>query len=232
MIYWPNCVACIGREKRGIVISISVQRPVGSPTDLVSSDPVDAAFPQLSVGVALCDYDFVVRFFNPAIAGFIELAAAGASDGVNGMRLLNLLGVDEIGMKAGIASHRSWQGFAGSISLNGNRSNQRLHVTIEPFSDANAASGWLITVRQHSGQAIGDALTDRQLIARSVRLTPREREVMLALHDGASNKAIGLRLAISPRTVEFHRARIMRRFDAKSLVDLVRKVTGVEIPAH
>jgi FixJ family two-component response regulator len=49
---------------------------------------------------------------------------------------------------------------------------------------------------------------------------------MHALEEGASNKVIALRLGISPRTVEFHRAKIMHRFEAKSVVDLVRKVTS------
>src|SRR5665213_2218731 len=41
------------------------------------------------------------------------------------------------------------------------------------------------------------------------RLTPRECEVVLLIANGASNKEVGRRLGISPRTVETHRARIM-----------------------
>jgi DNA-binding CsgD family transcriptional regulator len=44
------------------------------------------------------------------------------------------------------------------------------------------------------------------------------------LLEGLSNKAIGLKMKISPRTVEFHRARLMHRFGAKSLVELIQKV--------
>ncbi|MBM3530463.1 MAG: hypothetical protein FJX62_20465 [Alphaproteobacteria bacterium] len=56
------------------------------------------------------------------------------------------------------------------------------------------------------------------------RLTPRERDVLLLLTSGASNKAAGRQLGISPRTVEVHRARVMTKLGAKNAVDLVRLV--------
>jgi DNA-binding CsgD family transcriptional regulator len=58
------------------------------------------------------------------------------------------------------------------------------------------------------------------------RLTPRERDVLILLTSGASNKAAGRQLGISPRTVEVHRARIMEKLGAKNAVELVRIVLG------
>jgi len=55
-------------------------------------------------------------------------------------------------------------------------------------------------------------------------LTPREREVLMQLAEGASNKEVGRRLGISPRTVEVHRARIMNKIGARNAADLVRIV--------
>lgn len=53
-------------------------------------------------------------------------------------------------------------------------------------------------------------------------LTDREREVLDRLVQGESAKLIGKALGISPRTVEAHRARIMYKFSARNLADLVR----------
>lgn len=61
----------------------------------------------------------------------------------------------------------------------------------------------------------------------SADLTPREREVAALLMDGLTSKEIGKALAISHRTVEIHRARLMRKYQAHSTPDLVhRLLTG------
>ncbi len=54
------------------------------------------------------------------------------------------------------------------------------------------------------------------------RLTPREREVVQLLAEGNSNKEVASRLGISVKTVEAHRANIMRKLGLDSLSDLVR----------
>jgi DNA-binding NarL/FixJ family response regulator len=55
-------------------------------------------------------------------------------------------------------------------------------------------------------------------------LTPREREVLEQITNGASNKEAGRQLGISPRTIEVHRARIMDKLRARNAADLVRIV--------
>ena len=53
-------------------------------------------------------------------------------------------------------------------------------------------------------------------------LTSREREVMQLLAEGNSNKEIARALDLSVKTIETHRAAIMRKLDVHSLADLVR----------
>lgn len=53
-------------------------------------------------------------------------------------------------------------------------------------------------------------------------LTPREREIVQLLAEGKSNKQVAVALEISTRTVETHRANIMRKLGLQSLSDLVR----------
>jgi two-component system response regulator FixJ len=53
-------------------------------------------------------------------------------------------------------------------------------------------------------------------------LSPRERQVLEGLLAGLPNKSIAYDLAISPRTVEVHRARVMDKTGVKSLSELVR----------
>jgi DNA-binding NarL/FixJ family response regulator len=54
-------------------------------------------------------------------------------------------------------------------------------------------------------------------------LTSRELEVLAAMADGASNKAIARRLGISFHTVKFHVAAILAKLDADSRTEAVTK---------
>ena len=62
--------------------------------------------------------------------------------------------------------------------------------------------------------------THAGLQARFERLTPREREILAQVARGRSSKEVARALAISPRTDEVHRARIMEKLGAHSVVDL------------
>lgn len=58
--------------------------------------------------------------------------------------------------------------------------------------------------------------------SRLAALTPREREILTQVVAGKSNKMIAADLGISQRTVEVHRARVMRKMRVDSLAELVR----------
>jgi DNA-binding CsgD family transcriptional regulator len=76
-------------------------------------------------------------------------------------------------------------------------------------------------------KSLGEALLVlSQPFAGHELLTSRERTVLAQIVRGASSKEAADWLKISPRTIEFHRANIMQKLDAKNVADLVRIVVG------
>lgn len=74
-----------------------------------------------------------------------------------------------------------------------------------------------------------EAREERQwVLERLAELTPREKEIMDRMIAGQANKVIALELAISQRTVEIHRSRVMHKMGTHSLAQLVRMVLSVE----
>ena len=66
-----------------------------------------------------------------------------------------------------------------------------------------------------------------EIRARIASLTPRESEVMRRVVRGQANKVIAMDLGVSQRTVELHRARVMRKLKMRSLAELVHAVDKV-----
>jgi len=65
--------------------------------------------------------------------------------------------------------------------------------------------------------------TSREEIrSRRALLTPREKQVMDLVVQGKPNKLVGSALHLSPKTVEVHRANVMKKMLAGSLAELVR----------
>jgi FixJ family two-component response regulator len=62
-------------------------------------------------------------------------------------------------------------------------------------------------------------------------LTKRELQVLRLIADGLRNQEIGLELAISPRTVEYHRSNLMHKMHTKNSVELVQKFLATH-PRH
>ena len=73
-----------------------------------------------------------------------------------------------------------------------------------------------------SGASLVGELLDDHDTARA-RLTPRELEVLAAMADGISNKAIARRLEISFHTAKFHVAAILAKLNADSRTEAVAR---------
>ncbi len=65
---------------------------------------------------------------------------------------------------------------------------------------------------------------------RLARLTPREREVLGHLLTGALNKEIAERFGTVEKTIKVHRARVMKKMEAKSIAELVRMALAAGVP--
>jgi len=57
----------------------------------------------------------------------------------------------------------------------------------------------------------------------STHLTPRESLILGEIVKGHSSKEVARALEISPRTVEFHRANLLKKFAARNTAEMVRK---------
>ncbi|HEU4620193.1 MAG TPA: response regulator [Gammaproteobacteria bacterium] len=76
----------------------------------------------------------------------------------------------------------------------------------------------------------GARLEERVIRERLESLTPREAEVMERVVRGQANKVIAMDLGLSQRTVELHRARVMRKLRMRSVAELVQAVSKVSKP--
>jgi FixJ family two-component response regulator len=61
------------------------------------------------------------------------------------------------------------------------------------------------------------------------RLTPRERDVVKLVARGLQNREIAEELAISPRTVEVYKARMMEKLDCRSLADVLKLASKLDL---
>ncbi len=97
-----------------------------------------------------------------------------------------------------------------------------LDVVEKPFSAASMVARVCEAIEAWAWRAEKGSDAYAQHFPGHDLLTPREREVLSQIADGASNKEAGRTLGISPRTIEVHRARIMEKLGAKNAADLVR----------
>ena len=78
---------------------------------------------------------------------------------------------------------------------------------------------------RHGIWSFSDLSDERPL----VELTQREREVAILTCRGLTSKEIGRELDLSYRTVEVYRARLLEKFQARKLAELVAKLSGMPL---
>lgn len=90
----------------------------------------------------------------------------------------------------------------------------------KPFSDQKLLDLVQKALEQQEGIEQQHA-RDSEIQARLVLLSPREQEVLAMLIDGNNSKLIAVKLDISTRTVEDHRANILKKLQAPSVMSLL-----------
>jgi two-component system response regulator FixJ len=97
-----------------------------------------------------------------------------------------------------------------------------IHFFEKPFdNDALLDSIRAALTRREESEPAHDAET-QMIKERFATLTNREKDVLASLLNGRPNKTIAYDLGISARTVEVHRANMMKKTQATSLAELVR----------
>ena len=104
-------------------------------------------------------------------------------------------------------------------------------LSIWPFLAAAIATGlalalvWNRRIRTLSPKTALQPQMDMSTDRTQPNLTKREQEILHYITQGYSSKEIARRLKISPKTVEFHRANLLKKFDARSSTQLVALAT-------
>lgn len=96
----------------------------------------------------------------------------------------------------------------------------------KPVHDEVLIEALQAAVRQHV-RSRERHQADRQARERYAQLSGREREVLGLIVEGLTNKEIGRALALSPRTVETHRANLFAKLEADSLAQLIRRYAAL-----
>jgi two-component system response regulator FixJ len=102
----------------------------------------------------------------------------------------------------------------------------------KPLDDARLLKALLTA--QNTKSAPFSATARTWASERIAGLSAREQDVLRWVVAGKANKVIAYGLGISPRTVEVHRANLMRKLDAANLSELVRIVLagGLDLPTR
>lgn len=95
---------------------------------------------------------------------------------------------------------------------------------LEKPLDEEALERIVKTALEIGAEAAAQTAAAAELKARLDRLTDREREVLEKVVAGRHNREIAVDLAISPRTVEVYKARMMEKLRVNRIPDLIRLV--------
>jgi DNA-binding CsgD family transcriptional regulator len=170
-----------------------------------------------------------VRLAAARTRGMDEAGAAIARQ-LNGPMTALLLYMGEIKQNSQQLSQAATnRGYLQQVVDNALQQTERVCAMIKQLADRHeepaSESGKAIWERRPAGGKDGAARIPGVMLSSGADqkpLTKREREVLSLISEGYSNKQGALRMSISPRTFESHRAEAMRKLGARNTADLVR----------
>jgi two-component system response regulator FixJ len=150
---------------------------------------------------------------------------------VSDVRMPGMSGLDLVG-------HLNARGFARPIILITGHGDVDMAVAAikigafdfieKPFDENRLLAGIRNALEQGREQR-SNAAELEQLQSKFNSLSLRQRQVMELAVAGLSSKEIGIRLKISSKTVENHRAWVMERIGARNLAELVRMAMQIKL---
>jgi DNA-binding CsgD family transcriptional regulator len=186
---------------------------------------VDSQSPKWTEGSAPLDDSDIVQL-SAVRARAADEAAAAIARQLNGPLTALMLYMNEIKQHSGSQTSGN-RVYLQQVVDNALQQTERVYALVKQLSDNHP--GFAAAERKtgpdgHAGRAKGRA-PGVMMAAESDQkpLTRREREVLALISEGCSNKQGALRMNISPRTFESHRAEAMRKLGARNTADLVRK---------
>jgi DNA-binding NarL/FixJ family response regulator len=186
----------------------------------------DSQFPKRTENGAASDSDPETVRLSAVRAEAMDEAGAVIARQLNGPLTALLLYMGELKQH----SHQLSEGAANRLYLqqvveNALQQTERVCALMKQISDAHAEP---VPALGRKSERVGRTKAGRASIVMFASesgqepLTRREREVLGLISEGCSNKQGALRMHISPRTFESHRAEAMRKLGARNTADLVR----------
>lgn len=190
-----------------------------------ASDSLPAKWAE--AGVPAADGSEVIPL-SAARARVIEEAAAVIARELNGPMTALMLYMNELKQQSHhFAPAQGNRAYLQQVVDNALQQTERVYAMVKQLTDGRATGDPVD--RAAGSDGLPRRARDRGadvMLASSLEqkpLTRREREVLNLISEGCSNKQGALRMRISPRTFESHRAEAMRKLGAKNTADLVRK---------
>lgn len=177
-------------------------------------------------GYQVSAYRDAISFINgtdfDALNGSCCIVADMALPDMTGTELLNVLSVDRVSLPAVFTTDSP----DVQVTVETMRFGAS-YVIQKPFSDQDLLATVMLVVAEFyapeiSGKRKPRASGELAFEKRLASLSPRQRQILACVYAGDLNRSIAQKLGISVKTVELHRARMMQKMQAESLIDLIK----------